>query len=502
MADLLVPRGAVLFEAGGWFSQASETFGADGRGTPGGAPFQVRLESAVFPGLDPEEAGLRNLLADPAARLDAGVFRSRLELNDQGVPLRLGYGVLDRVTVGATVPLVRRRLDALLQVSAEGANVGRNPIRTPGVAQEVVAFRDQARTSLVALGNAVSAICAAEGEGASDCLSARAAEARVAGLLDGLDQAWESLDLFPLAGSPAGTALRARWSMALADLAAFGLEGPSALPLATESETARLRELLSDPVWGRDGFPVSPPEDPVFVLGDALLHVVVGLVGLHSPRQGAEAGGAGSRNSDAVAGLRVRSAVEGTLRLATGQVDSFSVVTPARPMAGHGGFGVRWVTDLLVGDRTGLLTDLGWSTLTEGEGRLLVWDPASAWTPESARVIARGAPGDQLRLSISPRYILVPGLSLGAGLHLVRTGEARWQRVDGPGTGPVERVIPGWSQQELSVDFRLAGWEDPVVGGLPFPLELHLRATRSVGGSAEAPVESRLEMQARLLRRR
>ena len=495
VGDLLVPRGAILLEAGGLFSQAAERFGEGGRTPLGSGAFEADLTADRFPVLGREQEALRALLVDPEASLRAGAFRSRLELNDQRVPLRVGYGVLDRVTVGATVPLVRRRIDAHLQVSGATANVGENPARG-ATAPDVAAFRSGAAGALASLRASVEALCAEEGANADACLAGRASEARFEGFLGLLNEAWDDLDLFPLAGSAAGSTLRSRWAATRAELEAWGVESPATLPLAQRISPSTLQSSLSDPIWGSEGFPVTTPES-FLVLGDVELHAVIGLVGIGS---GAGAGG-----------LRMRSALEATLRLGTGVMDSLAVVTPSEPVSGHGGAGLRWVTDILLGHRAGILVDVGWQGFGEGTGRLLAFDAEDAWKPSRTRVTAAGAPGDRLRIGVTPRFILVPGLSLGGGFEVIRTGEARWTVTASPpgfmDTAPLpaphtERIIPAWSAQRAVVELRFSGWEEPVVGGLPFPLQLTFRGVRAVGGSDGAPVDTRLEMGARVLRRR
>ncbi|CAN5799136.1 hypothetical protein BH23GEM11_BH23GEM11_17760 [soil metagenome] len=492
---LLVPRGAILVEAFGIFSQAAERFDADGRVPLGLGAFESELVPQRFPALEAEEAALRTLLADPSLALRAGSFRSVLEMNDQRVPLRVGYGLMDRLTVGVTVPLVRRRMDAHLQASGAGANMGQNPASSSETTGAVAAFRSGAAASLQSLRTRVDQRCEAEGAASEACVAGRAAEARVSGFLGQLDDAWDNLDLFPLVGTAEGGTLRARWTAARADLGAWDVDGPETLPLAVRTSPSSLRQQLSDPVWGSGGFPVHTP-DAFLMLGDVEIHAVIGLLG------GGAAQAAGSLPAD---GFRVRSAVEATLRLATGAVDSFAVVTPSAPLAGHGGLGVRWVTDLLVGERTGVLVDLGWQAFSAGEGRMLAFDPDNAWNPSLARVTARGTPGDRLRLAVTPRFIVAPGLSLGAGVEVIRAGEARWTAAatGEPGAGGgLERVIPAWSSQQGVLELRFAGWEEPVVGGLPFPVELSVRGVAAVRGSGGAPVERRLEMGARILRHR
>jgi hypothetical protein len=497
--NLVIPRGSILAEAFGIFSQAAERFEADGRGALGGVAFDSDLVPARFPALEAEETALRTLLADPSLSLRAGRFRSVLELNDQRVPLRVGYGLMDRLTVGVTFPLVRRRMDAHLQATGTGANVGQNPATLGETASAVTAFRSGAAASLQTLTARVDERCDTEGITSEVCVAGRAAQARVSGFLGQLNEAWETLDLFPLVGTAEGSTLRARWSAAQADLGAWDVDGPETLPLAVRTSTSAFRQQLSDPVWGDGGFPAETSEG-FLALGDVEIHAVLGLFG-----QGA----AQATGPLPAGGLRVRSAVEGTLRLATGAVDSFAVVTPSAPLAGHGGLGVRWVTDLLVGERAGVLVDLGWQTFTEGSGGMLAFDPENAWNPELARVTAQGTPGDRVRLAVTPRFIVVHGLSVGAGLEVIRTSEARWvaTATGTPGgslggDGGNERVIPAWSSQQGVIELRFAGWEEPVVGGLPFPVELSVRGVAAVSGSGGAPVERRLEMGARILRRR
>jgi hypothetical protein len=504
VSTLLLPRGAFLLEGAGSFSQVDARFGNGGRSPLGAGAFDVAIGEAGFPALADEGERIRALVGSANQPISAGRFVGRFEANEQRIPLRAGFGVLDRVSIGVTVPIVRRRVDAHLQVTGADANVGPNPLSS-GAASEVNGFRSSAAAALSTLRAAVDAACAAEGESSGACVSGRSAESRVAGFLAELDEAWNELDLFPLSGSPLGAALAARWAEARADLGTWGAEGPPSVPMARMAgaqQLASYRERYSDPVWSADGFPHATP-DMLYTVGDVEAHLVVGLFG-HG----------GLAEDGAVReGLRVRSAVEASMRFATGEVDSFAVLVPAEGLSGHGGLGVRWVTDVLAGGRAGILVDASWQSFTTSEGVMRGVDPSNGWNPAAARVLAEGAPGDRFRLGVTPRFILAPGVSLGAGLDLVRTSDTEWRfradPADAPGGADPDntalspgRVVPGWTSQRVSVELRFAGWDAPVVGGLPFPADLRIRALRSVAGSEGAPVDTRLEMGARILRRR
>ncbi len=499
VGSLLAPRGAFLLEGAGSFTQAAERFGSDGRVALGRGAFDAALTPARFTALAAEQEALRVLLEDPGAELRAGRFAGVFEVNDQRVPLRVGYGILDRVTVGVTVPIVRRRVDAHLQATGAGANVGENPARGAD-ATLVSTFQSEARTAFAALQSSVASLCGEEGDDAEACIEGRAAEARVGGFLDQLDAAWAGLDLFPMAGTPTGTALRTRWEGIRAELATWGAPGPESLPLATRVSPSGLRSRLSDPVWPASGFPSTTPETD-YALGDMEVHLVVGLLGSGTPA-----------NSEGPEGVRVRSAIEGTFRVAIGVVDSFTVFTPMEPLSGHGGLGFRWVTDFLAGDRAGVLVDLGWRTFFENSGVVLAADPDDGWNAAARRLQGTGAPGDRLRVGITPRIIIADGISLGGGLEYERAAVSRWRLAptagagedpDGTGgTAPTERVLPEWTTARAVVELRFAGWEEPFVSALPFPVELRFRGIRAVTGSGNAPVETRFEMGARILRRR
>jgi hypothetical protein len=495
----ILPRGGILFDVGGSFAQVTERWDDDQRPL-GFEGFDRTLDPLRFPALEAEFQTLRSLIGPGAPPLSAGRLQGRFEVNEQQIPIRLGYGVLDRVAVAVTVPMVRRRVDAHLQTSGEGANLGLNPAKAGGSsASAVAAFRGDAARALSELRAAVEARCTAEGAGSSSCQAGRTTEAELAGFLGELNAAWNGLDLFPLIGSPAGAALQARWNGFRTQFSTWSTTGPELIPLAQSLGGAPLQSRLSDPIWGTDGFPSTTPE-AIYVLGDVELHLAVGLLG----------SGASLRNPvPARGGLALRSAVEGTLRLGTGTVDSFAVFTPLEGVMGHGGFGARWVTDLLIEGRFGILAELGWQTFSEASGTLLAADPTNGWNPAAARVQGTGAPGDRIRISVTPRFILARGVSLGGGFELLRGGESRWTFESlAAGEGELStpfaetRVLPAWSATRGVAELRFAGWDGPALFGVPFPAEVTVRGLHAVGGAGDAPGGTRLELGARVIRRR
>lgn len=482
--DPVLPRGAFLVEVRGFHAQASELEGPGGQ-MPFGSPF---FGAAVTPALFPELGGardrLRELTGDASEELRLGTLDGRFEVNEQAMPLRAGYGVLDRITVGVTVPFVRRRTDTLMRLSAEGANVGMNPALGPA-GTEVTAFRNEAGAALDSLRLRVAESCAEQGEDSAPCVSGRELEARTEGFLDLLGAAWDEGAFFPLVGTGAGSSLRGRWDGTLSELGEWGIDGPGTLPLSrTPISQETFRQDLVASRWGSDGFPLETPE-AFLELGDVEVHVVAGILRTGEPGP---------------VGTRIRSAVQGTLRLPTGTADSLALVTPLEPPRGYGGLGLRWLTDLQHGARAAVLLDVEWNTFRTNELTLLAVDPNDPWNPEAARVTVNGAPGHRLRAAVTPRLVLGGSLALGAGYEWHRAAAGSWST---SGAAPVATVSrEAATQHRAVVDFRFAGFDPPVADRLRFPIELVARASWTIAGSGTVPVERRLEMGIRLLRPR
>jgi hypothetical protein len=475
--DPVLPRGAILFQMGGVFTHAPGTFGGDGR-QPFGDPFFTSVDPTTFPALEPVQNSLRDLTGRSDFSLRVGEIQGRFEVNEQVLPIRVGYGVMERLSLGVTVPFVRRRTDAHLFLDPGGANVGVSP-----AGSLTGAFQNQGRAALDALRVQVGEACEQSGEASEACMDGRAAEARVAGFLDLLASIWEDGSPFPLDGTEAGLALVDRGSAARGTLSTGGTKAPADLPLATVPlGDPFLRSGLVNPVWGPDGFPAETPE-AFLLLGDVEAHLAVGL--LHLPPEGRRPG--------------VRSAVEGTVRFPTGQSDSLSLVTPLDPPRGYAGGGLRWVTDLLLAEgRAGVLLTLEWSTFLEGDVVLLATDPNHPWDPGAGRSLVSGAPGDRLALGVTPRWSVTPGLFLGAGYEWAHGAEGRWSG----GNGGRVSVAPATTQHRGILEFRMAGWSTPLVEDLRFPVELTARGTWAFAGETGTPRERRVELGARVLRRR
>lgn len=480
----VIPRGTILFEIRSSHVQASSLFGEGGeREAFGAALFDAPFTAGTFPALESEEERFRALLEDPGAQLRPGALAGRFDADEQHTPLRVGWGATDRITLGLTVPVVRRQRSALFAVDPSGANAGMNPSQGSS-ASEVSAFRASADGALTELETSVETLCTDEGDEAPGCQAGRATVDRVQSFLGQLDAAWDEALLFPLAGSAAGDALAARWAGLRSELAEWEAGGPDSIPLAMDPlSTEAFRSEFGVAIWGAGGFPFDGT-DPLVELGDVRVHLAAALLT--------------GRERDESARLRIRSAIELTAQFPTGVADSLGLVYPMDPAHGYGGGGIRWLTDVLLDDRLALLAELEWRTYLDRELVLIGTNPAHPWSPDTARQEVSGAPGDRLRIRLAPRWSLAPGLSIGAGWELLQNGESRW--IPTGGTDPDAVVRSGGQRQRASVELRFAGWDDRFAGQLPFPVEILARGSWSVTGSGGAPRDRRFEVGARVLR--
>ena len=434
------------------------------------------------PELAPSEARFQSLAQEGSgSRIRLGATRGRFSGDEQVVPIRLSYGVLERLTLGVTVPFVRRRVDTLLRYVPEEANVGRNPARNDQ--ESVEAFLIGAFTALDQLHSVVNERCADIGEDDPGCLEGRSLIDDAGGFLETLESAYEVEALFPLDGSDLGGGVADRWSSLREGLAGWDAEGPESLPLASDPlDQATFETLVVDPAWLGSEFPLQTP--PAFLeLGDVELHLALRVLSL----------------GEAMDEVRLASSIQGTVRLPTGPADSLRAVAPRDPPRGVPGVELRWISDLLLPHRLAILStvEAGWHGTREMF--LVAPDPSRVFFPQHTRAAVQWQPGTHIRLGVTPRFRIGPGLSLGAGWHMVRRGADEFTAVhdDGPRPpSPEESSLV----HRLSMELRYTAFRPPISESVNRPFELLARGSRSISGSGDwAPADRRIEIGARIL---
>ncbi len=490
----LVPRGSLFFRMDPSATTVEGLYASteDGQTPLGSSLSFPALGTGEVPALIPvaERLGsLAGLSTTPSLRIGGTV--ARLSGDERVVPLQLSYGLLDRLTLGVTVPFIRKRVETLLRLDPEGAEVGLNPIGTG--AGSVPAFLGDAQAALITVQDAVDAFCLQRGEEDLECIAGRGLVGDTDSFLTQLDGAYQEEDVFPLEGSVLGDGVTSRWLDLVARFSDWGTTGPEGLPLASDPlNQSTFESLVVAPAWGTEGFPLETP-DAVMGLGDVEVNVAIGLLEPAPPPP--------VPTTDP--GTRVHAAAVASIRFGTGSPDSLRMVSPIDPPRGVSGFSVRGIADLIFGGRLGRVAILG--TLEAGwngsrDVTLLVPDPTAAFNPSLTRSEVSWSPGPHLRASVTPRFRFGPGLSVGAGWHLLRRDPDEFAPVSDSGGAPLPAIpagIDGFTQQRIAFEIRYTTMHSPLREQAPFPFEILFRGSRSFAGTDGAVVESRAEAMVR-----
>ena len=484
----LVPRGSFFVRLHPSATTLRATYGpGTGEEHPLGTAFgPADLGTTAVPSLAPlgeRIARLAGMDRPPSLRLGRTV--ARFSGDERVLPIQLSYGIFDRLTLAVTVPLVRKRLETLLRLSSEGADLGMSPSETAGAS--VSSFLRDAGASVETTRARVRDHCLTAGADDPDCVSGEALVTEADSFLSGLDAAYSTAPVFPLRDSRAASAITSRWNDLNSSFGTWDVSGPTEPPLASEPiDQETFESLVVTPAWPPNGFPLTTP-DVALGLGDVEASVAIGILTPGPP----------ASDPDAPARPRIHLATTGTFRFATGTPDSLRIVAPMDPPRGASGWTGGAVLDILLAGPLRRLAVL--STLETGwngsrEMIVLAPDPGRVFYPGEERAAVRWTPGPHLRASVTPRFQVASGLSIGAGWRFLRREPDSYERLGEASSTPVEGAAADpYSLHRIGFEFRYAANEPPLLGGVPFPVEVLFRGSKSVAGTAGAIVESRAE---------
>ena len=135
-----LPKGTVMLRALNAWTRYDEVFDATADSLhhlhPLGDAFSAEsLGVRQFPRLDTLQKALRTLTGQPSLNLNLGQAFSTADTRVVTTPLSLSYGLTDRLTIGAMVPIVQTHTTVFIELNPQrvatstGANVGINPAR-------------------------------------------------------------------------------------------------------------------------------------------------------------------------------------------------------------------------------------------------------------------------------------------------------------------------------------------------------------------------------------
>ncbi len=371
------------------------------------------LGSDRLPGAALTEARLRTLFGNPGYRFNLGSTNHLLAAHIRRVPLGFRLGVFRWLTVGASLPMVQRKLDSELVYTTGEANAGLAP-----PASERSPFMDQYGSALAEARTIISSLCAMD-DSTPECRAGHALLAEGDALLGSLGTLFGEAVFFPLEGSAAGQDLTDRLEAVRIGLSDIGVTSfTTPLPLGTPLDRAGFDSLVVAPVFGTTGLPVEDM-DALWEPGDLevsaalqLLNVTPGPSDL--PGSGEAADSVVAPGQDSGGGFGVRLGVAGTLRLGTGSPqDTIREFLDMEVAEGQMDIEVRAFGGVDWARRVGLTFDVRYGIASPAYVRRRVGPPDMGFAPRPPLATVQWQPGNYLEYAITPQLLLTPELAVG-----------------------------------------------------------------------------------------
>jgi len=506
----LVPRGVLRIGFEPRYFSFRERFDANGTTEPLGTDFSDSAAGVrLFPTLAEPQTALQSILADPLYAVNLGVFRTIRDADIRHFPLTLQFGLSDRLSLTARVPLVTTRSQVEFSVDSAVGDMGWNQLaEQSGNATAALQAMQTLFTELEAGAAAVDARIAAEDFGcpsSAECDDARAAVADARQLvldlavLAGVDASGtpgaQITPFAPLTTSEAGTGLLAAVQDVSTRLAQFGASPLTATyPLPSAPIGAGgVNEMLADSAYGYASYPIEFSKYSLN-LGDIELGMRFGVV------QSAWA----------------RAVAVGTIRLPTGTLDEpdhfLDIGTGDRQLDVEVGLEGA----LEPGSFLGLAGSASYNLQLGHQLVRRVTRHTAPIAPLATRTTVKRNLGDELRASLYPSLRLSPSFTVYGTAAYYRRGADDYALTGSPSEGQpldaadlaFETSMTSWSfgggihyysrgrtgrgmPIEAGIDYRAAfsgnGGQTPKYGSVSFYLRLHWRLFGGTQQPAEPP---------------
>lgn len=449
------------------------------------------LGSDRLPAAAITEARLRTLFADSDYRFNLGSTTHLLAAHMRRVPLGFRLGVFRWLTVGATLPMVQRKLDSELVYAPGDANAGLAP--SPSASAP---FMAEYRNALSEARAVLDRQCEMD-NGTPECQAGRAVVTEGDALLGSLATLFGEAVFFPLASSGAGRDLAGRLEevrIGLSDIGVTGFTAP--LPLGTPLDAASFDSLVVGPVFGANGLPLKgmdalwEPGDLEVSAGLQLLNVTPGPA--ESPDPGAPADSAAALERDG-GGFGVRLGVAGTLRLGTGSPqDTIREFLDMELAEGQTDIEVRAFGGVDWARRVGLAFDVRYGVASPLNVRRRIGPPDTGFAPRPPLETVRWQPGNYLEYAIAPHLLLTPEFAVGFVYRSFTRGSDSFEGEAGD-LAPLS-LETEVEVRSIGVDARYSSF---LAGGFPVEIRFGWETARS-GAGGRTPKTGRVRFGASL----
>ncbi len=501
--DTLVPQGRLRLQFNPSFTAWDSRFGERMEGgalisgeEALGSDLTDESGATLFPAVADLESHLRALSGNGSYSGVLGATSGRVSQDVTRIDLGAHLGVLDWLTVGAVVPLVKTHtsVDVAVRQNGAGSDLGINP--TVSEAAAVLRFLNALSGAHASSLTHAATLCSAE-PASGACSAAQSLATRVGAFVASSEGAYSASAFFPLQGSAIAQSLADAAAALDGELVDAGLGGIGAT-MAFATELITRQSLVDAPSVGAFAIDGSPLQglNSLWVLGDvelsALGRILDGEV----------------RDSSSVTPRVSYSLAAGVLaRLGTGSVDAHDIFLDVATGDGQMDIEARVLAFLGLGSQVGIHLGLRYgvqeslSLLRRVAPRELVMPPAN-----TLRAV-RWTPASYIGVDLEPVWRLSPELSASASYRLYSKGIDSYAILNDEGQGSAQVDITdleresGVTVHRAGLGLRYSTVEPWTAGEASRPLELHVRVISSIAGSGgHTPVATTVEFGIRLFR--
>ena len=453
----------------------------------------LAIGSGLFPILSDLESQMSVLTDYKDYSVNLGTSVTNLTRNEVRIPISVSLGIFDYLTLGATIPITRRRTEVSSVFNGQEANVGISPTITNP--QQINTFLSNLASASSELSGIAQTLCTPDTT-SSQCLQAQAVLQESQQFRQTLNNSYTGFGVFPLEGSLAGNMLQLELDALSSAYSNLGLNSyPANIPLANQRlTTSHFNSLITDPSFGVSAYPLESWSSP-WELGDIELFGNLRLFS-NSPQNQ-------SREDVLSSKLHYLLGIGGLVRLGTGQTDLPDNLVDIGSGDGQNDFVLKVFTNLSNINQWGIWAEASYghqqSTLVTRRVALA----HQTFPSLSSTQLVEWTPGVYSQLRLSPRYHLTPELTL--------LGETRYftKKLDQYTITPEADCHPSTCLDPGPLEYETQQTLFEIGGGFTFnttrsqdhPLEIRfLYRTPILGSGGKTAKTSLLELSVQLFR--
>ncbi|UCG87804.1 MAG: hypothetical protein JSW71_04460, partial [Gemmatimonadota bacterium] len=156
----VTPRGVLRISFEPWYINYGRIFDSAGTHIPLGTPLTKDSAGADFlPSLIAPQTAIRSIIDDSAYVINAGAFKTVQEADVRRFPFNFHFGLTDRITLTASIPIVTTRMQVDFTVDSTNSTMGWNQVASnagnPDALQAVLSLLGELQAAAAALDAAI-----------------------------------------------------------------------------------------------------------------------------------------------------------------------------------------------------------------------------------------------------------------------------------------------------------------------------------------------------------